>query len=114
MMVAIIALPLGLRYLAGVLAIAFVLCTIRTLWLASAVDTMAAVGIEVPLILAVSWWWGGRLIARQPLSRAVMGGSAFVGPMLAEFGLAIALGRARIWRCPLRLTGCWGWPGSWC
>jgi len=37
------------------------------------------------------------LLARQPLAlagRAVMGGSAFVWLMLAEFGLAMAFGRA--------------------
>uniref|UniRef100_UPI00286E8240 hypothetical protein n=1 Tax=Sandarakinorhabdus sp. TaxID=1916663 RepID=UPI00286E8240 len=47
--------------------------------------------------LAVSWWWGRRLLARQPLGlagRAVMGGTAFVWLMLAEFGLALAFGRA--------------------
>lgn len=87
---------LGLRYFAGVFAIAFALGTIRTLWLAPAAGAMAAVAMEVPLILAVSWWWGSRLLARQPLSltgRAVMGGSALVWLMLAEFGLAMAFGR---------------------
>jgi hypothetical protein len=91
------ALALGLRYFAGVFAIAFALGTIRTLWLAPAVGAMAAVGIEVPIILAVSWWWGRRLLARQALNlagRAVMGGSAFLLLMLAEFGLAMAFGRA--------------------
>ena len=91
------ALSLGLRYSAGVFAIAFALGTIRTLWLAPAIDAIAAVAIEVPLILALSWWWGRRLLARQPLSlagRAVMGGTAFVWLMLAEFGLAFAFGRA--------------------
>ncbi len=37
------------------------------------------------------------MLARQPLAlagRAVMGGSAFVWLMLAEFGLAMAFGRA--------------------
>lgn len=91
------ALSLGLRYSAGVFAIAFALGTIRTLWLAPAIGAIAGVAIEVPLILALSWWWGRRLLARQPLSlagRAVMGGTAFVWLMLAEFGLAMAFGRA--------------------
>ncbi len=91
------ALSLGLRYFAGVFAIAFALGTIRTLWLAPAIGAIAAVAIEVPLILTVSWWWGRRLLAGQTLAtaeRAVMGGSAFVWLMLAEFGLAMAFGRA--------------------
>jgi hypothetical protein len=90
------ALTLGLRYFAGVFAIAFALGTIRTLWLAPAIGALVAVGIEVPIILAVSWWWGRRLLVRQPLGlagRAIMGGSAFVWLMLAEFGLALAFGR---------------------
>jgi len=91
------ALTLGVRYFAGVFAIAFALGTIRTVWLAPAVGAMAAVAIEVPIILAVSWWWGRRLLVRQRLAtgeRAVMGGSAFLLLMLAEFGLAMASGRA--------------------
>ena len=95
-MAAMTALSLGLRYFAGVFAIAFALGTIRTLWLAPAVGAMAAVGIEVPIILAVSWWSGRRLLDRQPLNlrgRAIMGSTAFLWLMLAEFGLALAFGR---------------------
>ncbi|WP_353217127.1 hypothetical protein [Sandarakinorhabdus sp.] len=97
MMTAMTALALGLRYFAGVFVIAFALGTIRTLWLAPAVGAVAAVAIEVPIILAVSWWWGRRLLARRPLDlagRAVMGASAFVWLMIAEFGLAMLMGRA--------------------
>jgi hypothetical protein len=85
------ALALGLRYFAGVFAIAFAMGTIRTLLLAPAIGALAAVAVEVPIILAVSWLWGRRLLARQKLGqagRAVMGVSAFVWLMLAEFGLA--------------------------
>jgi hypothetical protein len=59
------ALSLGLRYSVGVFAIAFALGTIRTLWLAPAIGAIAAVAMEVPLILAVSWWWGRRLLERR-------------------------------------------------
>ena len=96
-MTAMTALSLGLRYFAGVFAIAFALGTIRTLWLAPAIGAVAAVAIEVPIIWAVSWWWARRLLARQPLGlagRAVMGGTAFGWLMLAEFALALAFGRA--------------------
>jgi hypothetical protein len=91
------ALALGLRYFVGVFAIAFAMGTIRTLLLAPAIGAMAAVAMELPIILAVSWLWGRRLLERQKLGladRAVMGGSAFVWLMLAEFGLAMAFGRA--------------------
>ncbi len=91
------ALTLGLRYFAAVFAIAFALGTVRTVWLEPAVGRMVAVGIEVPIILAVSWWWGRRLLARQRLGltgRAVMGGSSFLWLMLAELGLAQAFGQA--------------------
>ena len=97
MMTGMTALTLGLRYFAGVFAIAFVLGTVRTLWLAPAIGVLAAVAVEVPIILAVSWWWGRRLLARQPINmtgRAVMGGTAFLWLMLAEFALALAFGRA--------------------
>ena len=90
------ALPLGLRYFAGVFAVAFALGIVRTLWLAPQIGAMAAVMVESPIVLAFSWWWGRRLLARRPLplaGRAVMGGSAFVWLMLAELALSLALGR---------------------
>jgi hypothetical protein len=97
MLPAMTAIALGLRYVTGVFAVAFVLGTIRTLWLAPAIGAVAAVAIEVPIIWLVSWWWGRRLLTRQPLAlagRAVMGGSAFLWLMLAELGLAQAFGQA--------------------
>jgi hypothetical protein len=101
MLTAMTALALGLRYFAGVFAVAFAVGTFRTLWLAPAIGAVAAVGIEVPIIWAVSWWWGRRLLARQRLAlggRAVMGGSAFVWLMLAEFGLGLAFGQTpHVW-----------------
>lgn len=96
MLTAMTALAIGFRYFAGVFAVGFALGTIRTLWLAPAVGALAAVGIEVPIMVAASWWWARRLLARQELAmagRAVMGGSAFVWLMLAEFGLGLAFGQ---------------------
>ena len=100
MITAMTALTLGLRYFAGVFAVAFLLGTIRTLWVVPAVGAMAAVAIEVPIIWAVSWWWGRRLLAREPVhagagagARAIMGGTAFVWLMLAELALSLAFGR---------------------
>ena len=90
------ALSLGLRYFLGVFALGFVLGTFRTMWLAREVGELAAVLAELPLMIAASWWWCRRLLARQPLDlagRAIMGGTAFAWLMLAEFALALAFGR---------------------
>jgi hypothetical protein len=90
------ALSLGLRYFAGVFAVGFLLGTIRTLWLVPTIGEMAAVGVELPLMIAASWWWCRRLLAGQALTsaqRAVMGGSAFLWLMLAELALSLAFGR---------------------
>uniref|UniRef100_UPI001969E8F8 hypothetical protein n=1 Tax=Sandarakinorhabdus rubra TaxID=2672568 RepID=UPI001969E8F8 len=89
-------LNLGLRYFAGVFAVGFALGTIRTLWLAPAIGELAAVAVELPVMLAASWWWCRRLLARRPLDtagRAVMGGTAFLWLMAAELGLSLAFGR---------------------
>ena len=97
MIAAMTALALGLRYFAGVFAVGFMLGTIRTLWLAPAIGDLAAVGVELPVMIGASWWWCKRLLAGQTLTtaeRAVTGGSAFLLLMLAEFGLAMAFGRA--------------------
>jgi hypothetical protein len=96
MIPAMTALSLGLRYFAGVFAVGFLLGTIRTLWLAPAVGELAAVVMELPIMIAISGWWCRRLLARQPLptaGRAVMGGTAFLWLMLAELALSLAFGR---------------------
>jgi len=96
MLPAMTALALGLRYFAGVFAVGFALGTIRTLWLVPRVGEIGAVAMELPFMLAASWWWSRRLLARQPLGlsgRAVMGGTAFGWLMIAELALAMAFGR---------------------
>ena len=93
------ALLLGLRYFAGVFAVGFALGAVRTLLLVPRVGELVAVTMEMPFILAASWWWCGRLLDRQPLGlvgRAVMGSSAFVWLMLAELALGHALGRTSV------------------
>jgi hypothetical protein len=95
MIPAMTALFLGLRYFAGVFAVGFLLGTIRTLWLAPAVGDLAAVAVELPLMLGASWWWCWRLLAGRTLTmagRAVMGGSGFAWLMAAELGLSLAFG----------------------
>lgn len=92
-----IAAANGVRYFAGVFAAGFLLGTLRTLWLAPALGEFVAVAAELPIMLAVSWWWCRRLLALRPLpipGRAVMGASAFTWLMLAELALSLVLGRS--------------------
>lgn len=89
------ALTLGLRYFTGVFAAGFLLGTVRTIWLAPALGELAAVAVELPVMLGISWWWCRRLLRGQVLrtaQRGVMGGTAFVWLMLAELGLSLAIG----------------------
>jgi hypothetical protein len=85
------ALAAGVRYFLIVFAIGFALGTVRTLVLAPRIGDLAAVAIELPLMLAVAWWVCGRLVRRLPpgiAPLAVMAGSAFVLLMLTEFAMS--------------------------
>lgn len=90
------AIALGLRYFAGVFVAGFVLGTIRTLWLVPAIGDVVAVATELPVMLAIAAWWCRHLLVRRALNgggRAIMGGTAFLWLMLAEFALALLFGR---------------------
>jgi hypothetical protein len=81
-------------YFAVVFAAAFAFGALRVTLIAPQVGALAAVALEVPLILALSWLVAGRLTRRWPLSRSqalAMGGLAFVLLMLVEFALAYLL-----------------------
>lgn len=85
-------------YFASVFALAFVFGTLRTLVLMAlpGLSPLAAVAVEVPLILAASWWLCGVVLRRWPvpadwLHRGVMGGVAFVLLQLTEAALALAM-----------------------
>lgn len=88
----------AVTYWALVFAVGFVLGTVRTLWLAPAVGPLAAVAIELPLILAVSWLAARRVLRWWPPqsegAALAMGGIAFAVLMAAELGLAVAFGIA--------------------
>lgn len=108
------ALAAGLRYFLIVFAIGFALGTLRTLLVAPRLGELAAVALELPVMLAASWWVCGRLVRRLPsglASRAVMGGSAFAMLIVAELTLAVTLfGRAPAalvmgWQTPAGLLG---------
>ena len=85
----------ALVYLAAIFALGFVLGTVRTLWLAPAVGPLAAVALELPVMLGASWWLARRMAARRPLpsrgAALAAGGIAFALLMLAELSLGMAL-----------------------
>ena len=85
----------ALIYLAAIFALGFVLGTERTLWLAPAVGHLAAVALELPVMLGASWWLARRLAARSPLptrSAALLAGLiAFVLLLALELALGVAL-----------------------
>jgi ABC-type uncharacterized transport system permease subunit len=90
----------GLVYFAVVFAAGVVLGTLRVLVVAPALGEVAAVVLELPLMLAVSWIACGRIVERLRVpphwrARAAMGAVAFGVLMAAEAGLAIlAFGRS--------------------
>ena len=84
----------GLAYFAIVFPIAFAFGIFRTLVLVPAIGKMAAVSIELPFLLAVSWmgalWLVGRFdVAASLPARLIMGGVAFAVLMVAEACLAV-------------------------
>jgi len=88
------ALRSGVAYFLAVFAAGFALGVLRTLYVAPHVGVLAAVAIELPVILAVAWWVSARLQRRSsptPRDAGLMGGTAFVLLMLAEASLSIAL-----------------------
>ena len=89
-----IVLP-ALVYVATVFAAAFVLGALRVMLVAPRLGELAAVTLEVPMVLGLSWLVAGRVLRRWPLPRTgqrlAMGGLAFALLMLAEAGLGITL-----------------------
>lgn len=85
----------ALVYFATVFAVAFLAGSVRTLVIAPRIGDLAAVAIEVPIILSVAWIVAGRVLRRWPVAAGglpallAMGAVAFVVLMLAEAGLAI-------------------------
>ena len=87
----------GAFYFALVFAAGFVLGAIRTLLLAPRVGDLAAVAIELPVMLAVAWFACGAVLrwvkpGQGIAARAVMGLLAFALLMAAELALALLLG----------------------
>ena len=89
----------GGAYFALAFAAGFLLGSIRVLIIIPRIGEAAAVGLELPIMLALSWIVCRRLIARFDVAamltpRLVMGGLAFGILMLAEIGVStLVLGR---------------------
>jgi hypothetical protein len=86
----------GSVYFAAVFALGFVLGVVRTLWLGPAVGELGAVALELPLMLAASWWLCRLLVGRfevpaQFAERLGMGGWAFIMLMAAELFLSLVV-----------------------
>ena len=90
----------GALYFLILFACGFLLGTIRTLILAPAVGPMAAVALELPVMLGLSWIVAGRLTRGRPAlagtgPRLAMGGLALVLLLVAEVALAgLAFGQS--------------------
>ncbi len=88
------ALVAGAYYFQIVFAIGFGLGTLRALVVAPRVGEASAVLLELPIILAASWYVAGVLVARFRIGkdqRLVMGFFAFALLMLAEAVLSVVL-----------------------
>ena len=88
------AVRAGAAYFAIVFAIAFVLGSLRVLFVAPRVGELGAVLIEGPIILAVSWVVCGWVLQRIDVpasagARVTMGAVAFALLMAAEFVLGV-------------------------
>ncbi len=85
----------AIRYWAAVFALGFMLGTMRTFWLAPAMGELAAVAIELPVMLGASWLVAGHLLRRHSLGRlgeaAAAGLIAFALLLASELALAVVL-----------------------
>lgn len=89
-----IVLRLGVLYFAIVFALGFVLGVARVLLQVPRLGETAAVALELPLMLAASWFICALLLRRRALavpSAWAMGAIAFVCLMLAEAALGVGL-----------------------
>jgi hypothetical protein len=89
-------LKAGAMYFAVVFFIAFVLGTVRVLFVAPRFGETIAVMIEAPVILVVSWFASRRCVRvfkvrAETAPRLLMGGVAFAMLMAAELGLSVAI-----------------------
>lgn len=89
------AIKAGIAYFVVVFAAGFVLGALRIMVVAPRIGALAAVLVELPLMLAISWFVCLRLIPRLGVGpawseRLLMGAVAFVLLILAELTLSVA------------------------
>ena len=87
----------GLVYALGVFAVGFVLGMVRVLLVEPALGAAAAVAIEVPLMLGVSWVVAKAVLRRFPVQRLIrhrlaMAGIALLVLVFMETTLGLAFG----------------------
>lgn len=85
---------IGTVYVVAVFAAGFVLGVLRTLVLVPLLGELAAVLVELPVILTIAWLVCTRILRRWPLSPPAavgMGAIAFLLLMAAEVGLSTLL-----------------------
>lgn len=90
------ALKAGAVYFATVFVAGFGLGIVRTILLEPALGAVLAVGIELPVILAIAWAICRGILVRWPMRptpAAVMGAIAFVLLLLAEAAISLVSGR---------------------
>lgn len=90
-------LAAALAYFAVTFAVAFVLGALRQTVVEPRLGGLAAVALEVPILLGVSWLVAGRAVRRfavpaRAAARLAMGGVAFGLLQVSEFAFAAALG----------------------
>lgn len=86
----------AISYFVIVFAAGFILGTIRTLMIAPVAGELAAVAMELPLMIAVSWWACGAVVKRlkpasEAPSRIAMGLIALALLLLAEAAVSLGL-----------------------
>ncbi len=110
------ALTAGGLYFAIVFAAGFALGTLRVAVLAPRLGEFAAVALEVPAMLVVSWLVSARLVRTRRVpptaaARLAMGGFALALLLGAEWALGFALtgrgprGQVEAWLAPAGLLG---------
>lgn len=86
---------LGLSYFALVFVAGFGLGVLRVFVVAPRLGEMAAVLLELPIVLTLAWWVSRRLtrhLADGAVERSTMGASALLLLLAADFGLALLMG----------------------
>ncbi len=87
----------GLAYALAAFAVGFLFGTVRVLLVEPAIGAAAAVAIEVPLMLGVSWLVAKAVLRRIPVERSlpprlVMAAVALFTLVFIETGLGLAFG----------------------